>query len=564
MRRFAIALIVVVAAAALASYSLAPPPGDTLQIPQGAAPVRGAVHVHTRKSDGTGTVDDVAAAASRAGLSFVVLTDHGDGTRALEPPRYVEGVLCIDAVEISTAGGHVLALGMPHAPYPLGGEARDVVADIARMGGMSIAAHPGSPKPELRWLEWTAPFDGLEWLNADSEWRDEPETSLARTLFTYPLRPAESLAALLDRPDAVLLRWDALTARRDVVAVAGADAHARLWSPEDERSSGAGAAIRLPSYESLFRAFSISLVDVALTGNAAEDAAAVLRALRDGRTFSSIDALAGPAFLTFSASSKSGTAGMGATLAAGAPAAFEVRTNGPSNARIALLRDGEQVAAGHGGVLRHVTSGERGVYRVEVGLESARGQPPVPWVLSNPIYVRAPAETALAPDPYAPPTEFASMYDDGPADARVEASARSQGAFDVVPTVGGTQVSLRFALGGTRSDSPYVALVMPAGPRLSGYDRLMFSGRASVPMRMSVQFRVPQGPAGERWHRSVYLDPMAREIVVPFAQMTPRGATAEQRLPLALVSDLLFVIDTVNTAPGSSGQIWIDDIRYAR
>ena len=57
----------------------------------------------------------------RAGLKFIVVTDHGDATRAPDPPVYRDGVLCLDAVEISTAGGHYIALDMPKAPYPLGG-----------------------------------------------------------------------------------------------------------------------------------------------------------------------------------------------------------------------------------------------------------------------------------------------------------------------------------------------------------------------------------------------------------------------------------------------------------
>ena len=75
--------------------------------------VRGAIHVHTSRSDGTGTVDEVAAAAARAGLAFVVFTDHGDATREPDAPRYRSGVLCIDAVEISTRDGHLIALGLP-------------------------------------------------------------------------------------------------------------------------------------------------------------------------------------------------------------------------------------------------------------------------------------------------------------------------------------------------------------------------------------------------------------------------------------------------------------------
>ena len=120
------------------------------------------MHVHTSRSDGLGRPDDVAAAAARAGLKFLIFTDHGDATRPPDAPTYRSGVLCLDGVEISTSGGHYLAIDMPASPYPLGGEPRDVVEDVARLGGFGVAAHPDSPKPELRWEDWTAPIDGVE------------------------------------------------------------------------------------------------------------------------------------------------------------------------------------------------------------------------------------------------------------------------------------------------------------------------------------------------------------------------------------------------------------------
>ena len=110
--RWIVALIAVAVAAS--SYATMPRAARTLAAaPTLRTPVRGAIHIHTRRSDGTGTVDDIARAASRAGLNFVILTDHGDGTREPDTPAYRSGVLCIDAVEISTASGHVVALGLP-------------------------------------------------------------------------------------------------------------------------------------------------------------------------------------------------------------------------------------------------------------------------------------------------------------------------------------------------------------------------------------------------------------------------------------------------------------------
>src|SRR5688572_17070287 len=81
----------------------------------------GAFHIHTIQSDGALGRQQIALAASRAGLHFAVFTDHGDGTRAPSPPEYLHGVLCIDGVEVSTNQGHYVALGLPAVPYPLGG-----------------------------------------------------------------------------------------------------------------------------------------------------------------------------------------------------------------------------------------------------------------------------------------------------------------------------------------------------------------------------------------------------------------------------------------------------------
>ena len=64
-------------------------------------------------------------------------------------PAMHGGVLVLDGVEISTSGGHYVALGLPAGvptPYRLAGEPRDVVEDVRRMGGFGMAAHPDSPK----------------------------------------------------------------------------------------------------------------------------------------------------------------------------------------------------------------------------------------------------------------------------------------------------------------------------------------------------------------------------------------------------------------------------------
>ena len=159
----------VAAVAVWIGFTIPPRPIQLAAPTDGTIP--GILHIHTSRSDGLSGPDEIAAAAARAGLKFLVFTDHGDATRKPDPPQYRAGVLCLDGVEISTSGGHYIAIDMPASPYPLAGEARDVVEDVRRLGGFGIAAHPDSPKPELRWGDWHAPIDGVELLNPDTGWR---------------------------------------------------------------------------------------------------------------------------------------------------------------------------------------------------------------------------------------------------------------------------------------------------------------------------------------------------------------------------------------------------------
>ncbi len=543
-----------------------PPLPDTIP-----APIRGAFHVHTARSDGTGDVAEVAAAAARAGLRFVIFSDHGDGTRLPDAPSYRHGVLCIDGVEISTTAGHVVALGLSATPYSLGGEPREVVEDITRFGGVAIAAHPGSAKRELQWTNWDVPLDGIEWMNADSEWRDEGEWALVRVLLAFPFRAREALATLLDRPDEVLARWDALTLRRRVSAVAAADAHARIGLTNLGEPYDSGTSLKIPSYETMFRTFSIVLRDEVLTGHATTDAAVVLGALRAGHAYSLINALAEPAWMRFTAASGGHVAGVGDALALDGPVTLRVETRAPPEALVTIFRDGKAFRIGDGTPLVEVQPAEPAVYRVEVRLPGAPGSPPVPWMLSNPIYVGRSAFPAGAQsdadrrDADSAVAAVAALYENGTTvPGAIERSAEASGALDVVSASVGNQLKFRYALGGRASLSPYVAIVIPAGPRIADYDRLIFTARADRRMRLSVQLRLPGGREGDRWQRSVYVDDTPRRITVYFDEMSSGDSAVRARPVLPSVDSVLFVVDTVNTALGTSGQLWLDEITYAR
>ena len=106
-----------------------------------------AIHLHTTRSDGTGTVDAIAADAASAGMKAIVVTDHGDGTGRREPPAYRSGVLVIDAVDVVRGDVLVLDAGdrvpadatVISDPGPAG-----LLVDTSLLTGESAAVHLGA------------------------------------------------------------------------------------------------------------------------------------------------------------------------------------------------------------------------------------------------------------------------------------------------------------------------------------------------------------------------------------------------------------------------------------
>lgn len=567
MRPFVLLAAGTLSLVAVLTLLMLPPaalPATPVWFPRAAPVVRGAYHVHSVKSDGTGTLEEISAAAARAGLQFVIVTDHGDGTRTPEPPAYRSGVLCLDGVEISTSDGHYVALGLPQAPYPLAGSAADVIEDVRRLGGFGIAAHPGSPKPSLAWRDWNADFDAVEWLNADSEWRDEFLESLGRVLLTYAFRPVETLGSVLDRPSSVLQHWDRLTRLRRVPGLAGADAHARLGFRQGVDPYEDRVLARVPGYEVSFRAFTNHVVlDAPLTGNAERDAVLLLEALREGRVMTSIDSLARFAALDVRASSGGRAARPGEYLDVAAPVAIEAQIAAPPGTRLAVLRDGEVQYETHEPALRVDVGTTPGAYRVEAYLPDSPARSPIPWVLTNPIYVGLRDVHAAAAAPQ-PPRATQRTPIATPA-WQAESSARSTSELQVVPLPDGTPaLQWRFAIAAGPDASPYAAMLFPVDGGLGHHDRLQLRVQSDRPRRIWAQLRAPGPNGGARWGKSFYVDETLRSVELHFDAFTRLDAPSSERPPVDRVNALLLVIDTVNTHPGAAGTLSITDLWLAR
>jgi hypothetical protein len=330
--------------------------------------IRGAWHVHTTRSDGLGTLDEVVRAARQAGLQFVVITDHN--VLAPEGEEYRDGVLVVHGVELSTRYGHVVALGVGRA---LSAEERhsDPLGTIAALGGEAILAHPLHPRrPFTGW--GAGPWRGFEVVSNDSSWH---EIVAARS---WGRAVAAAARLPWDRAGAVVALFDDLATERgrfdgELLAARGERA------PGDPRPARvllcSADAHGYPSYAAAFEAFSMH-VPVTLSGDAAADARSVAAALLDGSATCVFDGVAPAAGVRF----------------ARAGDALELSLEAPhlAPARFTLLRDGAPAGVGapergaRSTVIRFACAPDgcpAGDYRVEATWNGR------PWIFTNPISV---------------------------------------------------------------------------------------------------------------------------------------------------------------------------------
>ena len=347
------------------------------------------------------------------------------------------------------------------------------------------------------------------------------------------------------------------------MALAGADAHARI-SLASEGGNLRTAWIKSPSYEQLFRAFSIrALLERELTGDADQDAALLLEALREGRVYTVIDGLApAPAApLQFRAASGGREVRMGGVLSLAGPVTLSLETELPSPGEIVLIRDGRVVVTSRP-PLRYNAPPSPGVYRAEVRLAAAPGEPPVPWIVTNPIYVGMASEVQTGSDPPAVTTGLRLISDEGHTRGwHVESGPSSQATLVSVSGTDGRALEFHFVLGGARD--PFAALAREDVGDLIGYDGVTLKARADRPLRLSVQVRLPEAGNQLRWQRSVYVEGESRSVTIPFADMRPVGR-ATGVPPLETAPTLLFVVDSTNMRPDAQATIWLEDVRLVR
>jgi hypothetical protein len=373
------------------------------------------LHVHSKFShDSRGQIDEIVAAARKAGTQVLMFTEHPadhydfvkDGHQGLN-----DGVLLIPGAEMK--GMLVYPRESVKSVESL--DSQDLSLHVRGRSGLTFLSHL-----EER-MDWELKgLTGVEIYNTHADAKEEKRLFasvknplwLIQTAKLFDKYPQEAMSALLDYPENYLKRWDELCAIAPHTGVSANDAHQniglRIKVAEGNRcrvEDALGqellmldrkvvAAIRpipdtaqvgdvvfqmqLDPYENSLRHVGTHVLASDLTRDA------ISEALERGRAFVAFDWIADSRSFDWAAAQ--GTS------------RFEMGSAVPLAAGLKLV--GQSPLPGHwrifrSGKLIHEADGDRvelpvmevGHHRAELWLDLAGERQP--WILSNPIYVRA-------------------------------------------------------------------------------------------------------------------------------------------------------------------------------
>jgi hypothetical protein len=348
----------------------------------------GVIHVHTKASDGSGTVAEVMHAAEQADLSFIAITDHNVAITETDLAEDPPDLPIISGVELGTTAGHFLALGIPPSwVQPKTKNDRELLAAARSVGAFRVLAHPFHP--HTPWTDWkTDDFDGMEIWNEDATWRQNNVIDMLDALLLYGENNQLALVRLARTPDENFAKWDQLLQQRAVAGICAADTHARI-------RLGFGKDWRFPGYVPSLEVARehILLPPTAGGGNPAlASAAELIEALRNGHSYCGLDSLYPTDGFSFRISSAHGSSGPGDVVHLTGPARVLISTpSGSSLPLIKIFRDGREIDEQQSRTIDEPIPGP-GRYRTEAFLR----QPGLSgwrrwtlWAFTNPVYVTA-------------------------------------------------------------------------------------------------------------------------------------------------------------------------------
>jgi hypothetical protein len=339
-------------------------------------------HVHSNMSDGLQSPEEIALQARAAGVSLVLLTDHGRPNVASSNFRKtIAGVTVVGGSEATLPEGHFTFFGGRHAPgFRVSSFPPEAMEDARSWGAFPVLAYPDDFR--FGWHYWNADLrpGGIEILNLFTSLRRTSLASRFLLAIYYPFSRYYFLKTL-SFPSESMIHWDNFLQRDRTWAFVASDAHGGFHITKF-------LPIKVPSYADTF-----SFVAMGIDRRYSRDPEL---AIRSGNFFNCIRGAAEPEKFEFSAQSGSQSFATGSDAPAKSDLHVEVKSENQAM-RLVLKKDGAEISES---VADHLDllSAPAGVYRVEAHLLRHPLLPPdVPWIISNPIFVGMARDSQRSP-----------------------------------------------------------------------------------------------------------------------------------------------------------------------
>jgi len=344
---------------------------------------KGAIHIHTVRSDGTGTVQEIADAARCNGIDYIIISDHDAGPSARDDGGYYDGVLVMVGSEISVPEAHILYIPHPDSVFHQLEYVKKNIYSL-RNQAIVIIAHPFLPKRPLT-ADRLHLTDGMEMLNADSIWRRTSKWRLFEAFVMYPfMRYSMNTMVFFPHENKNLWLRKLVDGYSETRIIGSVDAHANIKLTKTR-------SWKFPSYDRTLRVIQTHIVlNNTFSGNYDHDARLVYNAIKNGNTFISYENMGNTTGFEFYAQTPDTVYSMGSSIYTDSVSNFTVRVPGKINTKIYIKTPEQTMKIQHGPVLT-LNNPEPGIYFAEV-YQLRRSLPfgqktEHPWIITNTIEI---------------------------------------------------------------------------------------------------------------------------------------------------------------------------------
>lgn len=347
---------------------------------------KGIIHAHTSLGGhSTGSFDELIAAAAENKLDFAVMTEHTSpdyDTSALTLNGVYRNTLFIGGHEADTISGDrfLMLAGGPEIFADAKLETPKFLEKYHAQGKAVIVTYPEKFK------SWDSNFDGIEVFSLHTNAKQNTRIlTIPDMLWSYPSYPGLTLAENFRRPDENLRRFDEIAARRNISLIAGTDAHSNIgFHIFGDDAGNKLINLKIDRYVKLF---GIVRAHILIERGKSLTRESVIDAFKSGRLFVGFDVGGDTSGFSFNAESGGKRSVMGSSLPF-APGII-LRAASPVPARFVLLKNGEIVGSTPAQSEYSFEVTAPGAYRVEVYRDDLGSAfKTMPWILSNPIFVR--------------------------------------------------------------------------------------------------------------------------------------------------------------------------------